>query len=99
MEKGSINARTVTTTTQIDLENVIQYSVNNYSTQEVILVFKDTQIPIPPATKTLGTSVPSSPFKTDCLGLPFDIDFLIEFPTVNPNNKVIIFYTTKKNCK
>lgn len=98
MEKGSINAKIYTTTTPIEINNAIQISVSNYSLQEILLLYKDVQISLPPATNISGTLVPSLPFKMDCLGLPFDIELLLTFPRTDVNNKVIVSYSTKLTC-
>lgn len=97
MEKGVINIRTVTANEEVYLQDVIQVSISNYSLEVVNLTIKGVTIEIPMVTKILGTDVPSLPFKFDCLGLPFDEKFLIEFVTTGVG-KVIVGYTTKKNC-
>ena len=99
MEKGGLNGIVLTKTTPIDLKNVTQFSVLNYSNQEVILTVKDIPIPIPRSTTVFGTTVPSLPFEMDYSGLPHDVELLIDFPVVKGGDKVIIFYTTKVNCK
>lgn len=96
-KKASINrSKSSHNNKPVTLQNVIEVVIENYDANPLTILYKDVATVIPPATMVNGVMMPSFPYKFDCLGHPFDIEFLLVFPK-EPGNAVIN-YSTLKNC-